>query len=155
MKWPFGGKKKMVPIDPVVLTDEEQQECQAMLHSLTQAEGGVVHIREELADSFHRSIIALCMMGRAERFLILSNSKPEYGERACQAAAKASAVFPLSIYFYDFACTLQKVGKSEEARLMFTEFLRRLGTEALDPVMQSTLNQRDVERAAQHARQVI
>jgi len=40
MKWPLGGKEEMVPLAPVVLTDEEQQECQAMLRSLTEVEGG-------------------------------------------------------------------------------------------------------------------
>lgn len=62
----------MVPLSPVVLTDEEQQECQAMLQSFTDVEGGYYAIREELAESFKRSIIALCMMGRAERFLIMA-----------------------------------------------------------------------------------
>ena len=89
----------MVPIGPVVLTDEEQHECETMLRSLTQAEGGEYVIRKDIADSFKRSIVALCMMGRAERFLIFSGSQPEYKEQACLAASKACGVFPLSIYF--------------------------------------------------------
>src|ERR1035437_1170092 len=167
MNSPVDPFEKMVPIDPVVLTEEEQQECQAMLRSLTKVEGGYYGMRKELIDSFKRSIVALCMMGRAERFLIMAGCgslsvslsagegyRPEYGEKACQAAAKACGVFPLSIYFFDFGCVLQQVGKSEEAIQMFREFLRRLETEVLDPVMQSTLNQRDVEQAVRHARQV-
>ena len=167
MNLPFGGEGKMVPFEPVVLTDGERQECQTMLHTLTQVEGGYYAIREELADSFKRSIVALCMMGRAERFLIaaggglLTGAPPtpgqryraEYGERACQAAAKACGVFPLSIYFYDFACVLRQVGRPEEANQMLGEFLRRLETEVLDPIMRSTLKRRDVDLAAQFARQ--
>jgi hypothetical protein len=163
----FGGKEKMVPIDTVVLTDEEQQECEAMLRSLTQVEGGGYYaMRKDLIDSFKRSIVALCMMGRAERFMIMAGCgsltipltagpsyQAEYGEKAAQAAAKACGVFPLSIYFYDFGCVLHQVGKPEEANQMFREFLRRLENEVLDPIMQSTLNQRDVEQAVQRARQ--
>jgi hypothetical protein len=142
----------MVPFDPVVLTDEEQQDCQAMLRSLTQTEGdGSWYIKQELHDSFNRSVIALCMMGRAERFLILSGSNPEYREQACQAAAKACAIFPLSIYFYDFGRILQRVGKIDEARQMFTEFLTRNGTEVVDPIMQVILKKRDAAGAAEQA----
>jgi hypothetical protein len=72
---------------------------------------------------------------------------------ACQAAAKACGVFPLSIYFYDFGCVLRQVGKPEEARQMLGEFLRRLWTEVRDPIMQSTLKHRDFELAAYSARQ--
>src|ERR1039458_5723403 len=102
--WPFRNKAKMASIDSVVLTEEEQKECQAMLRSLTKAEGGKYVMRKDLIPSFKSSIIALCMMGRAERFLILANSQPAYKEEACRAAAKACGVFPLSIYFYDFGC---------------------------------------------------
>jgi hypothetical protein len=165
----FGGNEKMVPIDAVVLTEEEQQECQSMLRSVTQVEGGgYFATRKGLIDSFKRSVVALCMMGRAERFLILagcgsltlpmtagSRYRSEYGEKACKAAAKACGVFPVSIYFYDFGCVLKQVGKPEEANQMFKEFLRRLETEVPDPIMQSTLNQRDVELAAQLAHQWI
>jgi len=151
MKWSLGRRQKMQSIGPVVLTDEEERECQAMLRSMTQIEGKQCVIREDLADSFQRSIVAQCMISRAERFLILANSQPEYRDQACQAAAKACAAFPLSIYFYDFGCILEQVGKSREAKQMFTEFLRRLRTETLDPVMKSTLDQRDVEQAARHA----
>ena len=120
MPWPFSRKKKMIPIGPVELTDDEMQECQAMIRSLTQAEGGQYVMREDVADSFKRSIIAMCLMGRAERFLALSKN-----EAACQSAAKACAVFPVSIYFYDFGCILKGAGKGADARLMFQEFLRR------------------------------
>lgn len=61
-------------------------------------------------------------MGRAEHFLILSSSRPEYKEQACMAAAKACGDFPLSIYFYDFGCILQQVAKPDEAKQMLPSF---------------------------------
>jgi hypothetical protein len=146
MAWPFTRKEKMVPIGPVELTDDEMQESQAMLRSLTQAEGGEYVIREDLADSFKRSIIAMCLMSRADRFIALSQT-----EAACQSAAKACAVFPVSICFYDFGCILMKAGKAGDARQMFQEFLRRYRIEKPDAVMQTTLNQRDIEAAVRHA----
>jgi hypothetical protein len=153
MKWPFGSKDRgrMAPISPVELTEDEQRECQAMLRSLTQTDSGEYFVQEDVADSFKRSVIAFCLMGRAERFLIHSNSQRSYGEEACRTAAKACAIFPLSIYFYDFGCVLQQVGKQDEAKEMFREFVRRYRTEHLDAVMKSTLNQRDVESALRHA----
>lgn len=178
MKWPFGKdrKKKVLPIGPVVLSDEEMHECEDVLRAmLPEKDGGHWCIKEELLDSFRASTVALCMMGRAERFLRAAGcgslsvplvspwittthtagqvSQTDFKNEACKAAAKACAVFPVSIYFYDCGCVLQQTGRSDEAKEMFREFLRRVGTEALDPIMQSTLNQRDVEQAIQHARQ--
>lgn len=94
-------------------------------------------------------------MSRAERFLILSDSEPNGDERACQAAAKAVGVFPLSVYFYDFGRILVKAGKLAEARMMFQEFKRRLGTETLDPIMQATLNNRDIQEAEKRAQEFL
>ncbi len=99
----------LFPLSPVVLTDDEQRECQAMLRMMIQPENGELLIPTNLVDSFKRSVVALCLMSRAERFLILSDSEPNGDERACQAAAKAVGVFPLSVYFYDF-------GHSREGR---------------------------------------
>jgi len=164
----------MVPLAPVVLTDEEMQECADMLRAILpkKNDSGSWFIKEGLLGSFKDSIVALCMMGRAERFLDLAGcgslsvpllspwirededyrlSQAEYKNKACEAAAKACAVFPLSIYFFDFACVLQQVGKPEEARLLFAEFLRRHGTEQLDAIMQRTLNQRDLAAAVAQA----
>jgi hypothetical protein len=156
MRWPFGRQDKMRPLPTVVLTEDEQRECQDHWRAMTQApEGHYGAIREDLLDSFQRWVVGDCLMGRAERFLILCNSQPEYKEQACQAAAKACAVFPVFIYWYDFACVLKQVGKRADAKQMFREFLRRHELETADPMMQLILNQRDVEAAVQHARDEI
>jgi hypothetical protein len=156
MKWPFGKKNKLVALPPVELTEDERQECEAMLRSLTRSDdGSVAMIKEELADSFQRSIIALCLVGRAERFAILSMSEPASAEEACRAAAKACAVYPLSICFYDFACILQQVGRTAEAKTMFREFLRRYETESPDPIEEITLRRRDLAGAVRDAQEQI
>lgn len=125
-----------------------------MLQSLNlKTEEGEWVLRKDIADSFYRSIAANCLMGRADRFLILCDSNPEYKELACQAAAKACAIFPVSIYFYDFGRILEQVGKQDEAMLAFAEFLRRVGTAPIDSVMKFTLDGRNVDEAVKHARE--
>lgn len=145
----------MVRLPAVELTEEESQECESMLRSLTRADGGEYLIREEVADSFTRSIVALCLMGRAERFVLLAQSQPKFADEACSAGAKACSVFPISIYFYDFACVLKELRRWEESKVMFQEFLRRQESEQLGPVEQATLNQRDVAAAVRDAREQV
>jgi hypothetical protein len=156
MKWPF-KRNKSVPLTPlpvIQLTEEERLECEAMLRSFTQApDGQHAVLKEGLADSFQRSIIALCLMGRAKRFLILSKSQPAAAEDACHTAAKVCAAYPLSIYFYDFGCILEQVGKTADATAMFREFLRRHDSERPGPIGEITLRQRDVIGAVRDARQ--
>lgn len=156
MKWPFSRKPKRQLISPVVLTEEEQRECNAVLQSIEHKnkEGEWV-VRKDIAESFERNMVAVCLMGRAERFAMLSKANPEYKEQACQAAAKACAVFPFSVYMYDFGCILEDVGRPEEAREAFAEFLRRLGTEGLDPVKQFEIGKRNLDEAVARARQAI
>ena len=152
MRWPFRKREETRPVvGAVALTDDEQEECQALWQTLTRADGGYYAMPEDLIDPFKRSIIALCLMGRAERFLILSPDQQSCGQ-ACEAAAKACAIFPLSIYFYDFAVVLKRSGRVDESKAMFGECLRLSQTEKIGPVEQITLRQRDVEALLQHAR---
>ena len=112
----------MVPLAPVVLTDEEMQECADMLRAILpkKNDSGSWFIKEGLLGSFKDSIVALCMMGRAERFLDLAGcgslsvpllspwirededyrlSQAEYKNKACEAAAKHA---PFSRYLSTF-----------------------------------------------------
>ena len=74
MRWPFRLKRqKMVRLPAVELTEEESQECESMLRSLTRADGGEYLIREEVADSFTRSIVALCLMGSSRTLCAASS----------------------------------------------------------------------------------
>ena len=155
MRSPF-RRQKIASLPSVELTDDERHECEAMIRSLTQAEdGGHWMIRNDVADSFERSIVALCLIERAKRFLAMATSQQEFAEEACRAAAKAASVYPLSIYFYDFACILQQLQKDEEAKLMFKEFLRRHESERPDRIQQFTLNQRDLVSAIRYARRQV
>jgi hypothetical protein len=130
----------------VTLTDEEQRECQAFVSSvIPQSDGGRWVIKEELHEPFTRNLVAMCMMGRAERFAILAESGgSEYRKKACEAAAKACAIYPLSAYIYDFACILDRLGDEEDARAAFAEFLRRNDAGPQNEVDRFMLSQRDV-----------
>jgi hypothetical protein len=160
--WPFSKKdsvdspgRGMVPIGPVVLTDEEHEECQAFVCSVIgqKSSEGNWYMKKELVEPFKRSLIAQCMMGRAERFAIFASSpgKEDYIEKACVAAAKAVGMYPLSMNLYDFACILHKVGKHEEAKMVFKEFLRKHESSPPNPVDEMFLKQRDVIAAVRHA----
>src|SRR6516164_7698625 len=71
MWWPFGGKKsepRMV-LSSFSLTDDEHRECEAYLKSIIpQTEGGAWYMPAEAAEVLKRGMVAVCMMGRAERF---------------------------------------------------------------------------------------
>ena len=150
--WSFKRKEGTGTLPVVELSPEEQEEISAMRRSFSQGEGGTFYTKREHVDSFERSIAGLSLMGRAERFLILGCSRPEYMKKACEAAAKACAIFPISIYFYDFACILDAAGEQSDARKMFAEFLRRFETEELGSVEQIIMRQRDVDEAVARAR---
>jgi len=153
--WPFRRRQEMAPIPDVELTAEELEECRTCMHSFTRSEEGAAYMRKEHIEPFTRSVAAFCLMGRAERFLIGSSSHPENKRKACEAAAKACAVFPISIYFYDFALILEGAGERLEARKAFAEFLRRYETEELGPVERLWMSQRDVNAAILHASDVL
>jgi hypothetical protein len=74
------------------------------------------------------------------------------GEEACSSAAKACVVYPLFIYFYDFARILDEHGKKDEARAMFGECLRLYELKQLTALDEVILKQRDVDAALHHAR---
>jgi hypothetical protein len=153
--WPFKKHESFAPLPPVVLTEEERQECQAFIRSFTNTDQGDWVVPNEFADSIQRNFISMCLMGRAQRFVILSHEKPEYVTRACDAAAKACAIFPVSKTFYEFGCVLEDVGKQADSKQMFGEFLRRCEIEKPDKVMAIALRQFDMESAVVHAREVI
>jgi hypothetical protein len=129
----------------VTLTPEERTEAERFL-CLLASQGDDLRLPNTIADDFKHCMIAWSVIGRAECFAI-----QEDWPAAAAAAAKACAIFPHPIYFYDFACILRNAGKTADARMMFTEFLRRIAqpkTE-LDIVI---LAQRDVVAEIDDAR---
>lgn len=154
--WPFKRKREkreaMVPVELVTLTEEETEEREALFRSLFPEDllRGKWIVKDEIADDFHRSWTAFALIGRAERLLAMGS-----GEEACRSAAKACVVYPLFIYFYDFACILDEVGKKDEARAMFGECIRLYELKQLTPMDVAILKQRDVEAALHHAREVV
>ncbi|HYB61240.1 MAG TPA: hypothetical protein VEH50_07155 [Methylomirabilota bacterium] len=151
----------------MILTDEEADECQRFMNSVTEIDSGSYFVRPDLADTMRRLFTLICLMGRADRFMILAGflpltmgvgsgdpSRPDYEEnvaRAIETAAKACAIYPLSISLYDFACILRGVGYYEEAKVTFAEFVRRYDAAPIKPHERSFFEGRDVCRALRDA----
>ena len=153
--WPFrkrGKHESMVQLPSVTLTEEEEQECHALFCSLfpEDPDGGKWYVKNEIADDFHRSWTAFALIVRAQRLLAMGSA-----EEACSSAAKACAAYPLFIYFYDFACILDKLGKKDEARAMFGECLRRHEVNHVSELDNAILTKRDIKAVLDHARQVL
>lgn len=163
----------MNSIPPVVLTDDEQEDCQRTIRELTKADDGEWVVKKEHAESFQRGIIAHCLMSRAERFLGLAGGSAvhitfhlpyyspglsldnELAEKACVSAAKACAIYPLPIYFFDFGCILYQIGKMDEAKIAFSNFLSTLEKCKLDPMAQSWNQTRDIPSSERIAIEII
>ena len=167
------------PIGTVVLTDDEQQECNEMLHffvtTLKEQEDnqeGEVVIKQDYAETFQRGIVAYTLMRRAERFLEMAGGSaidttlhvakfrgipldPDLCERACVAAAKACATLPLSVHFYDFGCILTQIGQVDEAKVAFSTFLRKVVADYSNGEMGAWLKARDIQAHVQFAEQMI
>ena len=161
-----------IRIPDVILTDEEHQECQEFIRSIFESDDGEWVVKEDFADAMQRSMIAACLMGRAERLLADAGGDqtsslfhiPHFGdgslesnraEQACITAAKACAIFPLSIHYYDFGCLLLQVGKLSEAKVAFRQFLSSAGLDATDPVRQIWLKQRDTASAVKYCEAIL
>jgi hypothetical protein len=161
-----------IKLPDVVLTDEEHQECQEFIRSIVKRDDGAWFVKEEFADAMQRSMIAVCLMGRAGRLLaeaggdLISSTFhiPHFGDgsldsdkaqQTCITAAKACSIFPLSIHFYDFGCLLLQVGKLSEAKVAFEQFLSSTECEANDPVKLSWLKQRDMTSAVDYCRAIL
>ena len=129
----------MAPLPTVTLTADEQSECQRLWRSTFPKADGAWYLRPDIVEPFNRAMIALCMMGRADRFAILSRPAD-----ACEAAAKACAIYPLSAYFFDLACLLENAGREADAKTMFDEFLRRHQANQPDAVDRLLLKTRDL-----------
>jgi len=163
----------MNSIAPVVQTDEEQEECQQTIRRFTQTDEGEWVVKKEHAESFQRGMIAHSLMSRAERFLGMAGGSavhitfhlPYYSpgqsldsdlaEKACVSAAKACAIYPLPIYFFDFGCILHQIGKTDEAQIAFAHFLSGLEKCKLDPMVQIWDANRDIPSSAQIAREIL
>jgi hypothetical protein len=170
--------RSWVPIPQVTLaelSDEERHECQAFINSLfaarTDGDGQWFATDKDSADSTQRMFVAGCLMRRARKFLIRAGFVPQnsltdchmYGgdphrrlyvecvANAISAAAKACAICPLPINFYDFGCLLRSVGKEEDAKTAFAEFLKRYRAFPVRPVETPFFDQRNMDVAVLEA----
>ena len=149
---PKPSPPRFVQIGEAILSDDEREECEQFLQSvLVRPDGKRFVVNEDLADDFKNCLIAMCLMSRAERLLLVSHP-PDAKEQACSSAAKAFATYSAPIYLYDFACVLQRAGKPDEAKAIFQEFIRHQQSFSPGPVDQMLLKQRDIVTALAHAR---
>jgi hypothetical protein len=144
----------MINVPGVTLTEDEHEECQAFVTSMIPpSDEGQWAMRKDLVETFKRNLVAKCMMGRAKRFAILAQEQPKFRGKACEAAAKACAVYPLSAYFYDFACILDQLGEEQEASVMLANFLRRHAAEPVNEVDTIALKEHDVTTMVRQAKE--
>lgn len=163
----------MTEIPTVILTDDEHAECQEFIRLMTRSDEGDLVVKTEHAESFQRGLIALCLMGRAEKLfqsaggssihvtLHIPYYSPELkidqdlAEQAFVTASKACALFLLPIHFFDFGCMLYQIGDTNKARTMFKAFLDGVEKNQLDPIMQMWHAQRDIKSSEIMARELI
>jgi hypothetical protein len=170
---------EVYPPGTVFLTDEEHQECQETFHYFLSTwkeqeedQNGEFVVSKDFAETFQREIIAYSLMRRAERFLEMAGGSaidtifhtpnfrgtplnPDLSEKACVTAAKACAIHPLSIHFYDFGCILTQVGKPDEAKVAFSTFLKRVAADYSNVSRQGWLKQRDIQAHILAAEQMV
>jgi hypothetical protein len=132
--------------EAVLLTGDEQQECEALYQSLfpTSEKDGKWFVHKDV----HRIFMAKLLIERSRRFLFDAGfvaypsgaersmfggdpSRPHYEENvanAVETAARACAIHPLSINLYDFACVLRSADHKKRQRRHLRN-LRRHGAE--------------------------
>ena len=123
----------LVPIGPVVLTEEEREEAQRFIDSVCRREGGAYYAPKEVVDVIQRGFIATTLEARADRFKMMADSahpsateRSDLIDKALSSSAKASAICPEEpLYLYRFARLLEQAGKADKARIIFQEYLRR------------------------------
>ncbi len=151
---PGAAQSPMASFPDITLSEEELVECESCWRTLFPPDpsGGAWYMKEGFLEPLKRSVMAFALIGRAERFAILAYKQPECRARACETAAKACAVYPLSAYFYDFAAILERVGHIEEARAIFSTFLRQPEAGPVREIDEAMLRQRDIAAMMTHAR---
>lgn len=153
---PKAGNPPMTRLPDVQLTEEELGEFKDQWRALfPPTADGAWAMREDLIEPFKLNMMAMCLIGRAERFALLARTDSQYRARAYEAGAKACALYPLSAYFYDFAAILEQFGSMDEARTLYAQFLRQPEAGPVREVDELTLHQRDIAQMVAHAREAL
>ena len=165
--WPFkkrikveSSSEKLIPIGPVVLTEEERQEVNESFDKfISLSETGELYVPKEWKDSFERNLAGRALHDRAYRLYLYSLyndniSKKERGqliEKALSASAKAYGLTGLPIYLYDLACLFHVQGNIKKVLIFFREFLRLQKSFKPSPPEELVLSERDIEGAIRDA----
>ncbi len=168
--WPFSKKQRFPGVkqnaDGTIdfsLTDEEARQADLALQTF---KGVVVH--PEVAERVRNGTIAVALSRYAKELVAMHCvvvTESEYKanwpmiqealEKAVAAVWKSYSLCPLPIFLYHRARFLQMLGMRDEARQLYTSFLKSQSEFKLDHVGKSLIDYEgtDIEHTLSHAKQ--
>jgi len=158
--WPFrkkfdslGFKKDKEGNFTFDLTEEEQQEVE---NTFKMFEGYKAH--PDVVEDIQKGATAFALSNYAREQVIMSEIKSQKEnrekllEKAIAAIAKAYSIYQLPIYIYDLACLMEMVGRMDEARHTFRDFLEKQSQFKPKQFDEIFLKQRDINEAIKDAK---
>lgn len=168
--WPFFGKMNLPGFKRdnrgniiFELTQEEKEEIQKVIDTLTKRSDGEYVVKKESVKEIQREMTVLGLFFYAKDQIMKSkfdsnkDKKGEFINKAIASILKAYHFCPLPIYIYDMACFMEMNGKNEEAKDVFKNFLE-LQSNFLPSQSQEMLlsaQARDIEEAIKDAKEKI
>ena len=137
-------------------TEEEKKEIeQSFNRFMSLSKTGKIYVKSEYKDNFQKNWAARALLDYAQRLHMESVMRDElsaelrkdYMVRAITAIDKAYRLTRLPIYLYDIAFLLSELGKTEEAKPLFLEFLRCQATLKPTPYEKIILSERNIAAA--------
>ena len=167
--WPFTKKQRFSGIkenaDGTIefsLTDEEAREADTALYAF---KGVLVH--PDYAERVRNGTVAVALCRHAkdcvtQRFVEAEDTEDrakwaavrDAAEKAVASVWKSYSLFPLPIFLYHRACFLQMIKRKDEARQLFTAFLKEQAEFKIDDVTEALIKHEayDIDNAILHAR---
>jgi len=107
------------------LTEEEQQEVKSYIEVFEEYK-----FRPDVVDNFQKGIAAFALSEYAAGQTVMleaesSENREKLLEKAIAAILKAYSIYSLPVYIFQLACYFQLIGKIDEAREMFKDFLKK------------------------------
>jgi hypothetical protein len=126
----FGISMAYEPTRAVELTAEEHAAATAFIREILPP-GQQVSAEKDIADELKRGFCAIALLGLADRLTTEGRASRDAAaiSRGQVAAVKAFAIHPIAVNIYECARILACSGKSEEALVLFKEFLARASSE--------------------------
>ena len=135
------------------LTAEEQQEVE---NTFKMFEGYKAH--PDVVDDIQKGTTAFALSNYAKQQIVMSEIESQKEnhkkllEKAIASIAKAYSIYQLPIYIYDLACFMEMVGRMDEARHAFRDFLEKQSQFKPKQLDELFLKQRDIDEAIKDAK---